>query len=452
MTAGPRAAVLIAALGVAVSGCATARPAAPPPSAPAYPDYPVPTVPFTLQPTVDLRDRHEAAWRLLQAGDEAGAARGFQAVLDAYPAFYPAETGLGFARLAAGDTTAAAERFASATEADAEYLPAWRGLVRARLALGDDEAAIVAIERVLALDPGDTALRSQLDLLRFRQIQGYIETGRAARGAERFAEAVQAFEGALALSPTSAVLHRELAMTEAARGALDAAEAHARRAIELDDSDAEAHALLASILERAGRDQEAADAYGRAAALDPRPEWTASSTRLGTRAELGVIPEEFRAVPTAATVTRAQVAAFIGIRLEDMLARAPRAAAEVATDVQGHWAAPWILPVTQAGIMDIFPNHTFQPSTAVRRGDLAQIVERLLALNPMRRMDLIRWRALQPAFADLPPSNVFYSAAAVAVSANAMSVRDGNQFDATAPATGQDLVAAIERIEQIAGR
>jgi tetratricopeptide (TPR) repeat protein len=451
MTTVVRRSILVLGAAVLIPACATAPPVPAPDAAPRYPDFPVPVVPDALEADPALRSRHEDAWRRLQAGDLSGAARDFEAVLAADPAFFPAETGLGYAHLARSDFAAADARFAVATGAAPDYLPAWRGLVRARLGLGDDEGAITVIERVLALDPTETALRSQLDLLQFRHLQGLIEAGRTARASERFAESVQTFERALALSPTSAVLHRELAVSELARGGLDSAERHAMRAIELDDSDAEAHAVLATILERRGRDREAADAYARAASLDPRPEWTERSASLGTRADLVVIPEEFRAVPTAPTVTRAQVAAFIGIRLEDVLERAPRSAAAVATDVQGHWAAPWILPVTQAGIMDIFPNHTFEPADTVRRGDLAQIVERLLALNPMRRMDLLRWRQLRPEFADLPASNLFYPAAALAVSAEAMSLRAGNRFEATEPASGQDLVDAIERIEQILG-
>lgn len=444
---------LVPALAIAATlgACAAAPPPALPPSAPAHPDYPVPTVPARLQAPPALEAEHTAAWRRLQSGDVAGARAAFDAILAAQPGFYPAATGAGYARLAAGDMTAAADRFQQAADADPDYLPAWRGLVRTRLALGETAAAIPAIERVLALDPSDAALRSQLDLLRFRQLQGLIDAGRTARSAERFAEAVGAFEAALALSPMSAVLHRELALTEAARGAMDAAESHARRAIEIDDSDADAHAVLASILEQRGRDQEAAAAYARAASIEPRAEWTESSARLGARAEMGTMPEEFRNVAAAATLTRGQVAAFIGTRLENLLARAPRTATEVATDVQGHWASPWILPVTQAGVMDIFANHTFQPEATVRRGDLAQIVERLLGLNPMRRMDLMRWQALRPDFADLPQSHLFYPAAAVAVASSVMSPRNGNRFDATAPATGEELVSAIERIEQITG-
>ena len=52
----------------------------------------------------------------------------------------------------------------------------------------------------------------------------------------------------------------------------------------------------------------------------------------------------------------------------------------VLTDIRGNWAAPWIQAVTRAGVIEAFPNHTFQPNATVRRGDLAQAVSRVLAL------------------------------------------------------------------------
>jgi hypothetical protein len=124
----------------------------------------------------------------------------------------------------------------------------------------------------------------------------------------------------------------------------------------------------------------------------------------------------------------------------------------VATDVRGHWAASWILPVTQAGIMEIFPNHTFQPDAPVRRGDLARVVQQLLSLTSALRGDEGgRWASARPRFADLPASSLYYRPAALAVSAGVMRAAD-DRFRPAEPATGADLLAAMSRIEQILGR
>ncbi|MEZ5317004.1 MAG: tetratricopeptide repeat protein [Vicinamibacterales bacterium] len=435
-----------------MAACASAPPAPAAPTAPRYPEFPAPVVPAELAVPPALRERHEAAWLRLQAGDLRTAAREFSEVLRAMPGFYPAQAGLGFVRLADRQFEEAATRFRAATTANDDYLPGWSGLAEAELGLGRDAEAIEALERVVELDPSRADAKSRLDLLEFRRLPALIEGARRAREAGRLDEARRQLDEALALSPSSAVILRELALVELNAGNLPGALRRAEEAVAADRSDAQAQATLAQVLEAQGNTSGAAAAWERAVAIDPRPEWRARADALKGREALSVIPPEFRAVPTATTVTRAQVAAYIGIRLEGLVARAPQRSTDLATDIRDHWAARWILPVTRAGLMEIYPNHTFQPSAEVRRGDLARIVAQVLAMIPQRQMDLARWRAARPRFSDLPAGNAFYAPAALAVSAGAMSPRSGDTFAPTEPASGPELVAAIDRIEQIAGR
>ncbi len=447
-----RRSIVIAAV-MLVAGCASrTRPVAVP-GAPAFPDYPRLEIPANLRVAEDVRDRHELAWQHLQARDLRNANREFNESLKRSATFYPAETGLGFVALAGRDFKQAASRFSAALAKNDRYLPAWLGLADAHVGLGNDVEAIAALERALEIDPKREALRDRLELLRFKEVQSLIGAGQRARQANRYDEAARLLERALTLSPSSTIILRELSALETARGSLDAAEEHARRAIQIDANDAESHAVLGAVLEARQQYRDAAAAYGRAAAIDPRPIWRERSTALREKANLSAIPPEFRDLPAAAAVSRAQVAALIGTRLEVLVERAPKNVAAVATDVRTHWAAPWILPITQAGIMEVLPNHTFQPAATVRRADLAKVLEQLLAvLAAERQIDLGRWRASRPRFADLPPTNLFYNAAALAVASGAMDTREGDRFEPTRPVTGAELVAAIERIEQLAGR
>jgi len=449
-TAGLAVPLLLTAV---LTACAPKPPKTVAAGAPRFTDFPALEIPANLIVTQDIRDRHDFAWQQLQAGDLRSAGRTFNDALRRSNTFYPAETGLGFVALAGRDFKQAAARFSSALAKNERYLPAWVGQVDAQLGLEHDAEAIAAIERVLELDPKRDALRSRLELLRFKEVQTLIGSAQRARQAGRLDEAQGLLERALTMSPSSAVIFRELAAVELARGSLDAAEAHARRAIELDANDAEAHAALGAVLEKRERYRDAAAEYSRAATIDPRPAWKERSDALREKANTSAIPAEFRDLPNAATVSRAQVAALIGTRLEAVIDRAPKRAAAVATDVRDHWAEPWILPVTQAGIMEILPNHTFQPASTVRRADLARVVTQLLTIvGADRQIDLARWKAARPRFADLPASNLFYNAAALAVTSGAMDTRQGDRFLPTQPVSGAELVAAIDRIEQLAGR
>jgi Tfp pilus assembly protein PilF len=444
-----RASVVLAAI-VAVASCASVPKAPVATGAPAFGDFPVPDIPASLRAAQADREQHAAAWRKLQASDLKGASRDYTEILRRTPGFYPADAGLGFVALADREFKPAVTHFRSALSRDNRYLPAWRGLVEAELGAGDDEEAIAALERLLAIDGSRETDRNRLELLRLKQVQALIQNGTRAREAGRFDEADGFLTRALALSPSSVSILYELTRVEIAKNDLDDADVHARRAIAVDAGDASAHAAMALVHEARNRPREAVAEWARAASIDPAA-WRERASAARAKLEGASVPPELRDVASSATVTRGQLAALIGTRLESVIAKAPRRAPEVATDTRGHWAGPQILAVTQADVMDVFPNHTFQPGGVVRRADVAAAVAALAALVA-KPDQLTRWQAARPAFADVPAANLFYRPAALAFACGAMTADAAGRFEPTRAATGAEVLAAIARIEQLIGK
>ena len=77
----------------------------------------------------------------------------------------------------------------------------------------------------------------RVEVLRARAAQENVASARRAAQANRFDEAAALYEKAIAASPDSAFLVRDLADVEAKQGKTDQALARYRRAIELDPSD-----------------------------------------------------------------------------------------------------------------------------------------------------------------------------------------------------------------------
>jgi hypothetical protein len=101
--------------------------------------------------------------------------------------------------------------------------------------------------------------------------------------------------------------------------------------------------------------------------------------------------------------------------------------------------------------MEAFPNHTFQPSAIVRRGDMAQAVSRVLTLIAAEKPRLAaRWRDPRPRFPDVSPSHLSYPAVARSVSAGVMTTGEGGAFQLTNPVTGAEAVAIVQRLEALA--
>jgi hypothetical protein len=91
--------------------------------------------------------------------------------------------------------------------------------------------------------------------------------------------------------------------------------------------------------------------------------------------------------------------------------------------------------------MDVYPNHTFQPATAVRRGDLAQAVARVL--------DLVQWPTRPaPEVPDVPAGSLYRAAVGRVVAEGIMDLAPTGQFEPWRFVGGTETVATIDRLNR----
>jgi tetratricopeptide (TPR) repeat protein len=437
--------IVTAALTASCGGKPAAAPV--PVGAPKYPDFLYPSA----QSTNDLAVPHQAAWDLLQSGDLRGAERGYSALLKEHPDFYPAEAGLGYVALARRDTQAAVSDFDKALAQNAQYAPALAGKGDALLSLGRTEAALQTFQAAVAADPSLTTLKSRVDVLKFRTVQQEIADARKAAASGNADAARRAYQSAIEDSPDSAFLYRELAAVDRRAGDTASALAHAEQAAKLDPTDPHALELEGDIHQARSEWIEAADAYAAAAAIEPSDALTATIEAMREKAALAAMPEEFRSIETSPGITRAQLAALIAERLPDLVKQPAASNPIVVTDARNNWALPWILTITRAGIMDAFPNHTFQPSAPVHRSDLAQAVSRLLAeIGGSKPRLAARWRDPHPTFPDLASTHLSYPAVARAVAAGVMAPLADGRFDLSGPVSGAEAIDAVSKLDALA--
>jgi tetratricopeptide (TPR) repeat protein len=439
--------VLIVFLAALAGACA---PKAAPPRAVAtlrYPDFVFPAPPNRVG-DARARARLDEGWGRLQAGDLKGAEAAFGQLVRQQPAYYPAVVGLGYALVAQGMPKDALARFDAAVAQSPRYGPALAGRGEALLAAGQRDAALEAFEAALAADPRLGDLRRRIDALKLDRFQDHIAAAKRAADSGRLDEARGAYLAAIALSPDLAFLYRDLGMVEVRRKNLGEAEQALRKAVALDPADSRAFEGLADVLEDRGDFEGAIAALERANALEPSDSLKQRTDRLRERAQTSGLPPEYAAISRHTQATRGDVAALIGVRLRAVVSAAKPRQAVVATDVRGHWASRWIVEVIRAGVMDVFPNHTFQPGAVVRRSDLAQAVSRVLTLtgtNPSRA-DRIRVN-----IADVGAGHLGYEDISAAV-ASGVLLLDAGYFRPSRTVTGQEAEDAVRRLERLAAR
>lgn len=441
--------LLLASAGLAltISACA---PRTPPPvvsTAPRYPDFVFPAVPDRLGDG-RLRGRHELAWSYVQAGNLAAASNEFADMVRRAPAFYPAEAGLGYVLIAETRFRDAVARFDQVLRQAPRYAPALAGKGEALAGSGQFDLAIASFEAARAADPRLVDLGRRIEALRFARVNDLVARAGRASAAGRYDDARLAYQEALAAAPDSAFLYRDLGAVEVRAGLVDAAVGHLERAVALEPGDASAWAILADAYERQGRGQDAVVALERALEIDPSEALRKALDRARDRAELSRLPAQYRGLSSAAAINRGDLAALLAVRVLPAMPALRQKAGVVVTDARTHWAATWILSVTRAGVMDVYPNHTFQPASTVRRVDLAAAVSRVLALLGS---DAVKSARRQPV-ADMPADHLSYPAVSAAVASGVIPLLEGGLFRPSRVVTGPEALEAIGRLEALARR
>jgi tetratricopeptide (TPR) repeat protein len=443
----------LAAAGLAsvliASGCAPKIVPLPTPGAPQYPDYLFPQVPAALSSSA-ASGHHDRGWRFLQAGDLQNAEKEFEAALKESPSFYPAETGLGDVALASRNPAGATGWFGQALQQDARYVPALVGRAQAQVALKHDDEALKSFQAALAVDPSLADVRRQIAVLQFRDQQQTIDSARRAAAAGRDDEAEKDYEQAIAASPDSAFLYRELGDVELKHGEAAQALDHFRKAVALDPGDAHAWAQIGVVLEQQHDLDGAVSALQQAYAADPGPALERQLQDARSRAAAAKLPAAYRAIDQEARITRADLAALIGVRLASLLRAAPPSGSVLITDARGSWASVWIMEVTRAGVMEPYPNHTFQPQAVVSRGDLATVLSRVLNLMTSQAPSLARqWAGRRQSIRDVPPQHLSYPAVSLVVAAGVMPLQADGTFQLARPVSGAEAIAAIAKVQAL---
>lgn len=382
-----------------------------------------------------------------QKGDQIQARKQFQKRLESSREYYPAYLAIAYTYLAEDNMNSAERYVEKALELAPDYPQAHYARAYLLEARQEYDASLDELDTVLRLNPDYPSAQQQHNIVRLKATELHLMEARrlAATDPEQALAHYKRVEGLASEIPE---LPLETARLLVRQGNCAEAVPYLRTAVERMPDETAPRALLADCLAELGELEETLRAYQELAALDPRNHTLMQKIKAVEKTIAArKLPEEYQAIPTASQATRAQLAALLVVEL-DFLEQFQAPGSEIIPDILDNWAQNYIRKVVDLGIMDLYPNRTFQPQQALTRVELAKAASRLLEILEAAG---IKPPAYEPvSIPDLPGSNIYYSMVSKALSSGAISLDADGRFHPSRAVSGAEILSMVNRLKTFA--
>ena len=312
----------------------------------------------------------------------------------------------------------------------AELAYAGRDYARA----GDFYSRLLAVDRTRS----DVEAKRQKALL--LTTDNLLRSAALAEQENRFADAEQAYRRSLEITPREPSLNGRLAELLAREKKWDEALARYRTQMEIAGRNSGVEKNIAEALMNLGRTEEAREILERLrneGTLDENLE-----SKVGELEDLGRWGSEidfYRKLKSVDSITREQLAAAV-VRYFPQVAEFPQNP-QIVTDTQESRVRSEIQVSVGTGLMDPFPNHTFQPSEPITRGLFAQSMSRLTRLLGLSSAD-----APAIPLPDVNPGDALYGDIQLVLRSGLLNFESSGSFNASGKVSGEEAVRAMDRL------
>jgi tetratricopeptide (TPR) repeat protein len=354
-------------------------------------------------------------------------------------------TALGYLELRLGNEAEADRSFQKALRAETSYGPALSGAFLVALGQGDEERALDRLTRLERSFPQHELVERHATTLRVNVAESRLEAARGLMTAHRFDEAAGAYLRALEVAPEAGALYLEAAEAELEAGYADRARLHSLRASELEPGSADAQEMLGEASYAAADYQGAAEAFRKALSLRPGdPDLRARLDAVSAELREKTLPAEYAEIPETKRLTREQLAALLCVELRTAFDSIAPSSSVIATDIADSWAVEYVRRAVGTGVLEVYPNHTFQPKAFVSRMDLARALARAFQiLAPDAYGPALESSRSHDGFSDIDRGNPGYDAAAMSVTLELIERGEGGEFEPQRLVSGEEAAAAV---------
>ncbi|MCI0411415.1 tetratricopeptide repeat protein [bacterium] len=361
--------------------------------------------------------------------------------------YYPAYLALGYSYLAENNIEYAESYIRKAIEINPDYAQAHFLLANVLEGQQKYTFALEELSEVARIDPDYPALGQAQNILKLKATEQYLNKGRELAESNP-EEALRYLKAAHNMAPEVPQIPVEIATILLKENNCREAADYLRIAIEKSPEDLAVKNQLADCLFQLQDYQQARILYEEIALQKPGD--TAIQQRLDDvkkRIFIENLPVEYQSIPNSPEITRAQLAAYLAVNLET-LQKYRSENQQIVVDIIQHWAQNYIQKVVSLGIMDVYPNRTFQPSQLVTKVELAKAASRILEIVELsgQKQFPVNPDLVIP---DIPPGHLYYRLVARPLSSEVISLDADGRFHASRRVSGAEAMSVVNKLKAL---
>jgi tetratricopeptide (TPR) repeat protein len=394
--------------------------------------------------SLDERIQVEDAWKSIKVGNTKNAQKIIEKLGSESPFYY---VGMGYVAYLLGNPQTAEQYF----KASLSYFPdvdlAHYGLAQVYQDSNNVDSVFSEYREILKIDSDNPWAKPRYEEIKERK------TGEALTEAKTFLSAGDtenskgSFLRALYYSPDSTEAHLALGKIYRDESNFQNALLHLKAANAEEPQDTDIRKTYADTLFQAGELKNSLGVYEDL--LEQAPGDQEVRDRLETiKNRLGIfeLPSQYNAIQSTESVTKEDVAALLSVKFKNILDE-QSGKPPIIIDISTSWASRFILHTASLGILDVYPNHTFQPKKVITRAEMSEILFRLIEHLKRKGYNFIQ--QIPPnriQISDVSPSNYYYRSIILLVSYDIMTLAQDREFNPDQAVSGREATRLLDLI------
>lgn len=380
-------------------------------------------------------------------GDQQKARLEFKNVLRKNPGHYPSYLAIGYTYIAENDLDTAERYIRMALDKNPDYVQAHYALAFVLEQKMQYEEALSHWEELKRINPEYPEIDQAQKILRLKATEQLLTHARQ-ESSTNPDQAIQLYEKAQTIAPEVSQIPLEIALIQFRQGRCDEAIANLEKSGETPPDEPEIQFAYGECLSELQEYDKALAAYEKSYQLNPDSSTQQRIEETRKILAFRAMPEEYQSIAQTSEITRAQLAALIFTNLK-FLEKYGASNSVIIVDVFDHWAKNHIQKAVDMGMMEVFPNRTFQSYRWITKNELARAAARILEIletNEGKKIPMVE-ESKELIVPDVPDGNIYHAMVMKTLSASVLSLDADGRFHLNRPVSGAEALSVVNRLQ-----